>query len=152
MEDRSTAAYTDAMNALNDFEYKVNFLLADGETNSAITRTPKNTWVPVESTIFETGYARSMSIGGDLNGTNYAIVHLAPKTKTLYHYHSDMIEEFLGVKGKLYYEIYEDEDKKHLVRSGTVKHGESVKIDRDMWHLVLTAEEETYIITKFKHS
>ena len=143
----SDYATKDSLNALENVMEKISLQ----SRGVAMAEIRQDMWLPAPPGAINKGYLKIQGLGHDDNNWSYSIIKIYPQTETMVHYHKDTIEKFLLIKGEFDYRVYEDEDKKILIRKGKLSVvGEIAVIHANEWHLVLTSQTETYVVLIYK--
>lgn len=140
-------ASADALEALDNVMVKIS-TQAKGQF---YTNPRQDLWLPVPDETISKGYMKMMGLGVDENGWNYMQIKIHPNTETVIHYHKNMIERFVLIKGSFGFKVFDNTKKQNLIREGTLtKIGQSETISPGEWHLVLSSLIETYVVIIYK--
>ena len=142
--------FTDAMSSLDKLEEKFLRMTSDDTDVDEIGFNFNiNEWKETSLNIGTPGMLFSLCRNNDPNiieGFSY----LPKNTRVHEHMHEAQKEIISVISGRLGYEIFKNDDgEKEIFKKGVLFPCEKIEIDMEHYHILYTAEDETYLHVKF---
>ena len=99
---------------------------------------------------FGTNGTKIMKISNKSDPNLINLVKIPANGAVKHHYHNNLIEYVVVIKGVVYYKIYESDKYSKVVEQGVLVKGDSLSINKLKTHYIFTSKEESYLAVEFQ--